>query len=413
MPTLSLRLWPALLFLGFASGLPNLLVADTLLAWLQQAGWNKEDLLRAGYVTLPYALKVVWAPLLDRVSIPLFGRRRGWMLVTQIIIMGGLVVMGLCDAHAHAGLLLCAAAMVAFASATQDLAVNAYSIDAVPPRFLTTAAGLSVWGYRVGMLIAGGVALLIAEKYGWHMMYFIMALSILPGIIGSFLAPEPITTTQPMTWTAAICEPLRDFRQRLGVRGVVILLLFVLLYRLSDGLAAMMTGPFLVAMQYSLSDIGWAKTWVGLGAAACGAGLAAWTSLRFGLLPSLWLWGIAQALSNFGYVAIDQAWWTGNSALIGVLFFDTVCAVAAATAFVGWLMGFCTPTLAATQYALLTAITVLGPHLLREPLAAYSKQLSWSMYFMLTVGAMIPGLIMLYIARHLPRRNDISETPGI
>jgi PAT family beta-lactamase induction signal transducer AmpG len=411
MPSIPVRTWPALLLLGFASGLPYALVDSTLMAWLAKAGWTKEELVWAGYVSLPYLFKVVWAPVVDRCVLPWFGRRRGWLLATQLAVMVGLGIMSFCDPMHHPGWLLVAATIAAFASATQDLAVNGYTIDAVPAEKLATGAGLSVWGYRAAMVVSGGLALVAADKWGWSAAYLVMAMLLIPGLIGTLIAPEPMHIHAPTTWEVAILEPLNDFNRRLGDTGLLLLLVLVLCYRLTDGLANMMTSPFLIAMKYDLTELGLTRSWVGLIGAALGSGMAAWCCFRLGMMSALWIFGILQALSNLGYVGIEQGWWTGTSGLIGVLLVDTACGAAAGTAFVGWIMGFCSPTFSATQFALLTAVTVLGPHLLRPVIAARIEMVGWSGYFVLTTLVMIPGLLLLLAAKNLPRRssNDLTQ----
>jgi MFS transporter, PAT family, beta-lactamase induction signal transducer AmpG len=399
------RTWPALLLLGFASGLPNALVDSTLMTWLAQAGWSKSQLVWAGYVSLPYAFKVLWAPLVDWVVPPWLGRRRGWLLATQLAVVIGLFGMSWCNPTLHPAWLLAAATLAAIASATQDLVVNGYTIDAVPTQQLATGAGLSVWGYRAAMVMSGGLALVAADAWGWQTAYLVMAALLIPGIIGTFIALEPTPLNAPTTWRAAVVEPMAEFKRRLGFKGFVLLLLMVLLYRLTDGLANTLSSAFLVAMHYNLTELGMTRSWVGLFGAACGTGLAAWCCLRLGMMSALWIFGILQALSNVGYVGIEQGWWTGTSGLIGVLLVDNACGAAAGTAFVGWLMGFCSPASSATQFALLTAVTVLGPHLLRPVIAPWAETVGWSGYFVFTILAMIPGLLLLFAVRKLPRRT--------
>jgi PAT family beta-lactamase induction signal transducer AmpG len=327
--------------------------------------------------------------------------------------MLGLAGMAFCDPVVHPAFLLIAASFAAFASATQDLAVNSYTIDAVPAEQLAAGAGLSVWGYRVALAISSGLALIAAQEWGWHVAYAIMAALLIPGIIGTLMAPEPQYTHAPTTWRAAIIEPLQDFNRRLGIKGLVLLLVLVLLYRLTDGLANMLSTAFLIDMNYNKTELGVARTWIGLVGAALGSGIAAWSCFRLGMLPSLWIFGILQALSNLGFVGIELGWWSGSSGLIGVLLADTICGAAAGTAVVGWLMGFCTPALSATQYALLTAIMVLGPHLLRPVIAPWVEMIGWSGYFSLTTLAMIPGLLLLLAAKKLKRRSTVVEPEPI
>jgi PAT family beta-lactamase induction signal transducer AmpG len=390
------RLWPALLLLGFSSGLPQPLVDSTLSTWLGKAGYAPADIVLYGYVTLPFALKALWAPLVDRLVPPL-GRRRGWLLGCQLVLLAGIATMARLEPRAQLGWLLCAAALVALASATQDLVVNGYTCDALPPEKLAAGAGLSVWGYRGAWLTSGGLALVAADRWGWSGAYAAMALLLLFGIAGTLLAPEPARVVAPATLRATLLEPLREWRATLGAAGLALLLLFVLLYKLPDGLANLLAVPFL-AERYDLGALGLWRGAIGLAGAAAGVALAGWSVPRIGMLRALFLFGLLQALSNLGYVALER-WFVGTPALVGVLFVENVCGALAATAFVAYLMSFCTSASAATQYALLSTVTLLGPHLLREPIRALVERVGWRAFFLLTTAAAAPGLALLAALR--------------
>ena len=401
MPTLPVRIWPALLLLGFASGLPEPLVNATLATWLKQSGWTAAELVDFGWVALPYTIKVLWAPLVDRLVPPLLGRRRGWLLIMQMVIIVGLVVMSGIDVNGNRAILVAAALLVAFASATQDLVVNGYTCDALPPDRLAAGAGLWVWGYRVAnQVVSAGVALLIAAAWGWSAAYLVMAACLLPGVIGTLLAPPPIRDDPPLTWTATLVEPMADFHRRLGLGGVALLLGVVMCYRLPDGMAGLLTAPFQAEL-YKLVDLGTSRIVVGLLGGAVGVAAAAWALPRLGMMRSLVLFGILQAVSNLGYVGLDQRWWTGIDGLIGVLFIDYACGAAGAVIFVGYLMSFCTASTSATQYALLFAAYSITPHLLRPVVSALLPSLGYSGFFLATVVAVVPGLVLLAFAGRL------------
>lgn len=390
------RLWPALTLLGFASGLPQPLVDATFSTWLAKAGYEPAALVQVGYVTLPFTLKVLWAPLVDRFALPFLGRRRGWLLACQLVLCAGLVAMAQLDPQRGLGLVVLAAALVALAGATQDLVVNGYTCDALPSERLAAGAGLSVWGYRGAWLVSGGLALIAADRWGWNGAYMAMALLLLLGVFGTLLAPEPERphAAAPTTLRAALVEPLREWNATLGARGLALLLCFVLLYRLPDGIANLLAVPFQATL-YDLSALGLWRGVIGLGGAAAGVALAAWATPRLGTLRALFLFGLLQALSNLGYVGLDLRWWGGLSGLVGVLFVENVCGALAAATFVGYLMSFCRSGSAATQYALLSAVTLLGPHLLRQPIAELMSRVGWSGFFLLTVLAAAPGLAVL------------------
>lgn len=404
------RVWPALVLLGFSSGLPQPLVDSTLSTWLTKEGFTPEQLLRVGYVTLPYSLKVLWAPLVDRYVPPFLGRRRGWLVVTQLLAMLGIAWLAFADPKAELAALVFAATMVAFAGASQDLVVNGYTCDALPAERLGAGAGLSVWGYRGAWLVSGGLALVWAERFGFGPTYLILAGLMLFGLVGSFVASEPARRAPPATLRETLVAPLVGWRDELGGRGLALLLGFVLLYRLPDQLANLLAVPFQAGI-YDLTSLGLARGGIGLLGAGLGVALAAWSMPKLGVRPALWLFALLQALSNLGYVALDRGWLAGRSGLVLVLLFENLCGSLAATAFVAYLMGFCRSAASATQYALLTTITLLGPHLLREPLGGLQKSLGWSGFFLFTALAALPLFVLLVFVPLPGAKQEELVTP--
>jgi len=392
------RVWPALLLLGFSSGLPQPLVDSTLATWLAKAGYSPAQLVQIGWVTLPYTLKVLWSPLVDRFTFPWLGRRRGWLVVSQLLVFLGILAMTACEPEARLAPLVVLAVLVAFAGATQDLVVNGYTCDALPGERLAAGAGLLVWGYRGAWLVSGGLALVAADRWGWQGAYLAMAAPLVLGPLGALLAPEPARQERPTTLRAALIEPLLEWRATLGPRALVFLFLFVLLYRLPDGLANLLAVPFQAEL-YDLTRLGLVRGVLGLAGAAAGVALAAWSMPRLGERRALLLFALLQALSNLGYVGLDRHWWGGLGGLIGVLLIENLCGAMAATAFVAHLMSYCRSASAATQYALLTTITLLGPHLLRQPIAAFQERLGWSGFFLFTSATVLPLLWVLVCMR--------------
>ncbi len=404
------RVWPALALLGFSSGLPQPLVDSALATWLTRAGLSPAELVQVGWVTLPFALKVLWAPLVDRFVPPFLGRRRGWLFLCQLAVLAGVVAMTQVDPGHGLVALVLAATLVSTAGATQDLVVNGYTCDALPGGGLAAGAGLLVWGYRLAWLVSGGLALVAADRWGWSWAYGAMALLLAFGLLGTWIAPEPARIAPPATLRGALLDPLIEWRRTLGARRLVLLVAFALVYRLPDTLANLLAVPFQATL-YDLTSLGLARGVIGLIGAAAGVALAAWSTPRVGILRALMLFGGLQALSNLGYVGLDQRWWGGRSGLVGVLFVENLCGALAATAFVAYLMSFCSSTSAATQYALLTTVTLLGPHLLREPIASSIPHLGWSGFFLLTTAAAAPGLAVLAVMR--PATAPLPDpTPG-
>lgn len=393
-PSVRARVWPALLLIGFSSGLPQPLVDSTLATWLAKSGYTPAELVQVGYVTLPYTLKVLWAPLVDRFTPPWLGRRRGWLVVCQLVAFLGILGMASLDPRSRLGALIAAASLVSFAGATLDLVVNGYTCDALPRERLPAGAGLLVWGYRGAWLVSGGLALVAADHWGWQGAFAVMGGLLTIGLVGTLLAPEPHRTAPPATLRSALVEPLVVWRAELGPGVLAWLFFFVLLYRLPDGLANLLAVPFQAEL-YGLSQLGLVRGVLGLAGAAAGVGLAAWAMPRLGTRRALFSFALLQAVSNLGYVGLDQRWWGGLAGLVGVLLFENLTGALAATAFVAHLMSYCTSASAATQYALLTTVTLLGPHLLRQPIAALQESLGWSGFFVFTTVMVLPLLGLL------------------
>ncbi len=385
----------AIVLLGFASGLPNTMVGDMLTTWVSKAGWARTDVVLVGWVTLPYLLKVLWAPLVDRLVPPLLGRRRGWLVLAQFVAACGLGVMAL-SSPAAPGPLLVAAALVAVAGATFDLAANAYAIEALPASELGAAAGCQVWGWRVAALSCATGVPLLAASHGWAAAFAAAAAAQMLVAIASLVGPEPPATHRPASLRAAVVEPLRAIW---ALPGVVALLAFVLLYRFSDGMASVFTGAFL-AERYDLAQLS-LRGLGGLVGAGIGALLAGLLVARWGVLPCLWLFGALQAASNLLYVAIDRGALSGSGDLLTAVVLDNACGTMAASAFVAFLMARCTRGLAATQYALLTAIGLASPHLARL-FATLPDAIGWTPTYLISVAVVLPGLALIPLVSQPP-----------
>ncbi len=388
------RALAAIVLLGFASGLPNTMVGDMLTTWVSKSGWERRDVVLIGWVTLPYLLKVLWAPLVDRLVPPLLGRRRGWLVLAQIAAAIGLAVMALTSPDAPHPLVI-AAVIVAVAGATFDLASNAYAIEAVATERLGAAAGFQVWGWRVAALACATGVPLLAASHGWSVAFGAAAATQLLVAIASLVGPEPAATHRPASLRAAVVEPLAAIW---ALPGIAVLLAFVLLYRFSDGMASVFTGAFLAERfdlaQLSLRGVG------GLAGAGIGALLAGLLVARWGMVPCLWLFGILQAASNLLYVAIDRGQLIGTSGLLTAVVLDNACGTMAAAVFVAFLMAQCSRGLAATQYALLTAIGLASPHLARM-FAKLPDQFGWSSTYLISVVVVLPGLALIpLVTRH-------------
>ncbi len=388
-----------LLALGFASGLPLALTGGTLQAWATVENVSLQDI---GFLTLvgsAYTLKFLWAPLIDRYVPPLLGRRRGWMAVMQLLLAVSLMLMGLLSpANALAPLALIAV-LVAFFSATQDIAFDAYRTDVLRPPERGAGAALSVLGYRLAMLVSGGLALVLADQWlGWGRMYMLMGGLMALAVLATLWAPEPEQPAQaPASLTQAVVEPFREFFSR---PQVWTLLLLIILYKLGDAFAGALSTTFLIrGAGFSPTEVGTVNKILGLSATIVGALAGGTLMAKLGLYRSLMMFGILQAVSNFGYwliaVGPHSVWLMAFG--VGL---ENLCGGMGTAAFVALLMAMCNHQFSATQFALLSALAAVGRTYLAGPLTpVLVEPFGWAAFFALTVLIALPGLWLLWRQR--------------
>jgi len=393
-----------LLALGFASGLPLALTGGTLQAW---ATVEQVSLQQIGFLTLvgtAYTLKFLWAPLVDRYAPPWLGRRRGWMVLMQVLLALGILAMGWLSPGQNLLPLALIAVFVAFCSATQDIAFDAYRSDVLHKDERGAGAALSVLGYRLAMLVSGGLALILADQWlGWGATYMLMGGLMLLAALASFWAPEPEVPAQtPRSLTQAVIEPFNEFFSR---PEAVTVLVLIVLYKLGDAFAGALSTTFLIrAAGYTATEVGTVNKLLGLAAtivgALAGGALMAW----LGLYRSLMLFGVLQAISNLGFWLISvgpHSIWL-MAAGVGI---ENLCGGMGTAAFVALLMGLCNQQFSATQFALLSALSAVGRTYLAGPLTPPLVQYAgWPTFFLLTVLIALPGLLLLYW-----RRKDIDR----
>ncbi|HLS43118.1 MAG TPA: muropeptide transporter [Paenalcaligenes sp.] len=395
------RVFP-LLVLGFASGLPLALTSGTLQAW---ATVEKVSLEQIGFLTLvgsAYTLKFLWAPFLDRFAFPFLGRRRGWMFVSQIVLALLIAAMGLFSPGSHLGIIAALAVLVAFMSATQDIAFDAYSTDVLRSEERAAGAALKVLGYRLAMIVSGGLALVIADHWlGWHNTYVLMGAFMGLCAFATLIAPEPeVRSVAPRTLKEAVIEPLREFFLR---PEAITILLLIVLYKLGDAFAGALSTTFLIrGAGFSVSQVGSVNKIFGLAATIIGALIGGSLMAKLGLYRSLMLFGVMQAVSNFGYwlLAVSP---TSLWLMTTVVAVENLCGGLGTAAFVALLMALCKQQFSATQFALLSALSAVGRTYLAGPITPLLvNSYGWPAFFLLTVLIAIPGLVLLWW-----RRRDI------
>lgn len=398
-----------LLLLGFSSGLPLALTFSTLQAWMKDA---EMDLATIGAITLvglPYTIKYLWAPLMDRYTPPFLGRRRGWLVVTQLALMAGITFMGSLDPASQAGALAISAVVVAFLSASQDIVVDAYRADVLHQQELGAGAAVSVLGYRLGMLASGAMALILADHLPWAMVYQIMAGLMVIGLVASIIGPEPQVSSTPKTLAAAVVQPFRAFFSR---KAALWLLLFIVVYKLADALAGAMTTPFLLDIGFTKTELGTVNKAFGLAATLLGALAGGALVARFGLFNCLLGFGVLQAVSNFAFMALALAGPSPGGLVIAVGV-ENLSGGMGTAAFVAFLMSLTERQYSATQYALLSSLTALTRTVAGAPTGVLADHLGWAEFFGVTVLGALPGLLLLWWLRRAglweERKHDAAE----
>jgi PAT family beta-lactamase induction signal transducer AmpG len=379
---------------GFSSGLPLALTGGTLQAWMTVAGVDLRTIGVFALVGIPYTVKFLWSPLMDRFVPPWMGRRRGWMFMTQAALAVGIAAMAFGNPGAAPWALGATALLVAFSSASQDIVIDAYRTDVLREPERGPGAAVFVTGYRVAMLFSGAVALILSERIGWRNTYLLMASLMLVGIATTIFGPEPeIRVAPPKSLQEAVTGPLREFFSR---RAAVALLLLIILYKLGDAYAGTLTTAFLIrGVGFSPTEVGTINKGLGLVSLIVGAMVGGTLMVRLGLYRSLMFFGILQAVSNLSFMVLS---WLGKSyaMLFFTVAFENVCGGMGTAAFVALLMALCDHRYTATQYALLSSLAALG-RIFVAPTSGYVvESVGWALFFLLTAVTALPGLWMLW-----------------
>jgi PAT family beta-lactamase induction signal transducer AmpG len=381
-----------LFLMGFSSGIPLLLIGSTLRAWMTE---EKVDLTVIGIfslVGLPYALKFLWAPLMDRYVPPFLGRRRGWMLITQIALMAVISVLGFSSPAQMPWRVAVLAFLVAFFSASQDIVVDAYRREVLTDEELGLGSSLGINGYRIALLTSGALALFLADHFPWKVVYLLMAGLILVGIVTTLSASEPRRNiTPPGSLKEALVEPFLDYFKRKEALGI---LAFILLYKIGDQMASDMATPFYLKIGFTKTEIAAIAKTFGLGATISGALLGGILMLRLEINRSLWIFGFLQMISTFCFSLLAQAG-PSKPMLAGVIAFENLSGGMGTTAYAAFMASLCNVRFTATQYALLSSLIGIPRVFASAPTGYLAKHLGWSQFFIVCGLAALPGLLLL------------------
>lgn len=388
-----------MLLMSFSSGLPLALTGSTLQAWYTV---SNVSIISIGFLTLvgqPYIFKFVWAPLMDRYIPPFLGRRRGWIMITQVLLVLSIAGMAFFNPDIQPAKLAMVALLVAFLSASQDVSLDAYRTDILTPAERGTGAALWANGYRLAMIVSGAVALMLAAKWGWHVTYIIMSLLMLIGIVTTFFAAEPKIAEQliPQSLWAAAKDGISDLLTR---KCIGWLFVFMVLYKLGDAFALSLSSVFyLRGLGFSLDQVAWVGKMFGTVAGITGILIGGGLMVRLSLYRALMLFGWLQALSTLMFLWLALAGkvlWLFASAV----FLEHLTGGMGTIALFVFLMGLCDQRYTATQYAVLSAVVALG-RVYVGPAAGYTiKAIGWPEFFVISFILGILGLILLHYLRN-------------
>ena len=396
------------LIMGYVAGLPLELTGFVLKTWLREDGVDLTTIGVFALVGLPYTLKFIAAPVLDRFAIPLFGRRRGWLLIFQTGLMISVFSLGTTNPGQNPTMVACFALLVAFFSASQDTVIDAYRREDLADEELGLGSSLYVSGYRVGMLLATGGGLILADHMPFSMVYAIMAACLLPGLITTLMTPEPaIPFGTPRSMREAVMEPFAEYFQR---HNALWILAFILLYKIGDTMAGSMTAPFYVDLNYTKTEVGTVVKLFGFWAIIGGSLLGGIIMLRIGISRSLWIFGVLQAVSTAGFAVLSLI---GHqiSALAAVIAFENLSAGMGTAAYAGFMASITNKKFTATQYALLTSLMGV-PRVVASAGTGYlAENMGWTAFFIFCTLIAIPGMLLLLKCAPWNSKTAIEAEP--
>lgn len=386
-------------FLGFSSGLPLALTSGTLQAWMAVSGVDLRTIGIFALVGLPYTLKFFWSPLMDRFVPPWLGRRRGWIVITQLSLIIGISAMAFSSPQQAPLFLAAIALIVAFTSASQDIVIDAYRTDVLHEQERGAGAAVFVMGYRIALLVSGALALILSDHIGWRNTYLLMAGVMGVGILSTLFGPEPEEKViPPGTMKEAVWGPMNDYFSR---DSALLLLFLIILYKLGDAYAGALTTAFLIkGIGFSVSEVGTINKGFGFASLIVGAMFGGALMVRLKLFRSLLIFGILQAVSNLSFMVLA---WVGKSygMLVFAVAFENLTGGMGTAAFVSLLMAMCNHRYTATQYALLSSLAALGRIFISPTSGFLVESIGWASFFFVTFLTAIPGLGLLWWLRNV------------
>ncbi|BCB28641.1 AmpG family muropeptide MFS transporter [Sulfurimicrobium lacus] len=383
------------IFTGFSSGLPLYILISLLPAWLRSEQVDLKAIGLFALIQLPFTWKFIWSPLMDRFAFPHLGRRRGWMLATQLALLLSLPLFGWFDPQLDLWSIAYLAAAVAFFSASQDIVLDAFRREILLDVELGLGNAIHVNAYRIAGLVPGSLSLILADHLPWSSVFWITALFMLPGVAMTLMSGEPERAKgSPRTLREAIVEPFHEFITRSGWRQALLVLSFIFFYKLGDSMATALATPFYLDMGFSKTEIGLIAKNAGLWPAIIGGLLGGLWMVRLGINRALWLFGVVQAVAILGFALLAQ---TGHDLplLAGVIGFEALGVGLGTTAFVAFIARATHPLYTATQFALFTSLAAVPRTLFNSATGYLVEQLGWVSFFLLCTVLALPGMLLL------------------
>ena len=387
---------------GFSSGLPLYLLLNLVPAWLKTEGLSLKAIGAFALIQFPYTWKFVWSPFLDRYALPLLGRRRGWMALTMLLLLGAIAWLGTLSPTAELGLVVGLTALIAFLSATLDIVLDAYRRELLPEIELGIGNAIHVNAYKLAGLVPGSLALVLADRLPWPQVFVITALFMAPGLVMTLLVKEPTAAARaPRTLRDAVVEPFREFFGRHGLRSALVVLAFIFLYKLGDSLCTALATPFYLDMGFSKTEIGLVAKNAGLWPSVIGGLLGGLWMVKLGINRALWVFGVVQWLAIFGF-----AWlaWLGPAeadagrlwVLAAVIGLEALGVGLGTTAFVAYMARTTHPAYTATQLALFTSLMAVPRTFINASAGWLVEYFGWFDFFMLCGVLAVPGMLLLF-----------------
>jgi len=412
-PPPSPSIWKALanrrmlvcIFTGFSSGMPLFVLYQMIPLWLRGEGLDLKTIGLFSIIGLPYNWKFVWSPLMDRFVPPFLGRRRGWALTTQVLLLGALASFSAVDPQANIWHAVVVVAMVALFSASQDIVLDAHRRELLPDEELGIGNSMFVNAYRLSTLVPGSLALILADQMPWSQVHLIVAAFMLIGIATTLLMPEVPVVATPKSFRDAVVEPFREFFGRTGTGGAGKVLAFMLLYKLGDSMATALISVFYKEVGFSLTEIGTVAKVASLWSSVAGATIGGVIMIKLGINRSLWAFGVVQLVTILGFAALSEIG-PDPTALFVVVSGEYLGVGLGTAAFVAFIARSTDKRYTATQYALLTSVMGL-PRTFANASTGFIVEgwtwdgvevfagLGWTGFFLFCTAAAIPGMVML------------------